>query len=135
MAQSRRMEPFKGRVLVAEDDPSVRRVILDQLEDAGYQVVEAEDGEEALQAIDSMERSSAINAIICDLRMPIVDGIAVVRYVREKYPAIPIIVLTGLFDPQLAECLQDRGVSEFLTKPVAQGVLVRALQHAIGNRG
>ena len=113
----------------------VRRVILDQLEDAGYQVVEAEDGEGVIQAVNSMERSSAIDAIICDLRMPKVDGIAVIRYVREKCPAIPIIVLTGLFDPQLAEGLLDRGVSEFLTKPIAQGVLVRALQHAIGDRG
>ena len=135
MASRERIEPFKGRVLVAEDDPSVRRVILGQLEDAGYQVVEAEDGEEALQAIGSMERSSAINAIICDIRMPTVDGIAVVRYVREKYPAIPIIVLTGLFDLPLTEGLLDRGVSEFLTKPIDQGVLVRALQHAIGDRG
>ncbi len=113
----------------------VRRVMLDQLDDAGYQVVEAEDGEEAIQSISSMERSSAFDAFICDLHMPKVDGIAVVRYVREKYPAIPIIVLTGLFDLPLTEGLLDRGVSEFLTKPIAHGVLVRAVQKAIGDQG
>ena len=108
---------MKHKILVVEDEEGVRKTIRLQLEGTNYEVLEAEDGERGIQVLDN-ENILEVDVIICDVRMPKVDGVEVVAYFRDNYASIPIIVLTGYPDVQLAVDFMKSGVVDYLVKPV-----------------
>jgi two-component system chemotaxis response regulator CheY len=75
-----------------------------------------------------------VDVIICDVRMPKVNGIEAVAYFRENYASIPIIVLTGYPDVQLAVDFMKGGVVDYLVKPVEKAKLVETVTKAARQR-
>ena len=82
---------FEKRVLVVEDDPGVREVIVATLEDAGYSVQSARDGAEALSLVDSEEP----DVITLDLNMPVMDGRSFYQALRDHGHASKVLVVSG----------------------------------------
>jgi len=124
-----------GRVLVVDDEADVRKAVRIALTKSGYEVIEAEDGEKATEVINSGDNPLDLDVIICDIRMPIVDGMESIKYFRNQFPSRPIIVLTGFPDVQLATQLFKYGVVDFLVKPVEREKLAAAVANAIKQRG
>ena len=124
---------MKHKILVVDDEEDIRKTIHRQLEGTIYEVLEAEDGEKAIKVLAS-ENILEVDVIICDVRMPKVNGIEAVAYFRENYASIPIIVLTGYPDVQLAIDFMKDGVSEYLVKPVEKDKLVEAVSKAARQR-
>jgi two-component system, chemotaxis family, chemotaxis protein CheY len=120
---------MKHKILVVEDEADIRKTIRLQLEGTIYEVLEAEDGEKGIQVLDN-ENVLEVVVIICDVRMPKVNGVEAVGYFRKNYPSIPIIVLTGYPDTQLAVDFMKDGVVEYLVKPVEKKALVEAVVKA-----
>jgi DNA-binding response OmpR family regulator len=116
-------------VLVAEDDPSVRMLIAYVLEDEGFEVVLAEDGERAL----SMAMTRSPDAILLDLMMPKLDGNEVLARLRasESTAAIPVLVLTGM-SGTAATALPG---THFVGKPFRPDDLVESLREVIAPGG
>ena len=85
----------KGRVLIVDDELSIRMPIRRNLLQAGLEVIEATDGEQAIAALREGDNALMVDAVLCDIRMPNVNGIDLIPYLRAQYPSIPIIVLTG----------------------------------------
>ena len=75
-----------------------------------------------------------LGAIICDIRMPKIGGVEAIAYFREAYPSTPVIVLTGYPDVRGSVDLMQKGVVEYLEKPVSPEQLVAAVQKAINER-
>ena len=125
----------RGRVLVIDDEPEVRKIVHLALEKNGYDVVEAEDGEKAIEAIRSGDNPLLTDVIICDVRMPKINGVEAVAFFREQFPSVPIIVLTGYPDMQLATSFIKQGVMEYLVKPVEKEKLVESVDKAMAARG
>ncbi|HZC82322.1 MAG TPA: response regulator [Nitrospiraceae bacterium] len=124
-----------GRILVVDDEASVRETVRLVLAHAGYEVIEAEGGAQAMETVRAGDNPSLLDAIILDLYMPKVHGQEVIFYLRSKFPAIPIIVLTGKPDvPDIFRSF-DEGVMDFLVKPVHPDNLLRAVAKAIQGRG
>ena len=123
-----------GRVLVVDDEPSVRSVVRMTLEKAGYDVLEAENGEEAIEAINTGENPLVLDCVICDLRMPKINGIDVITYFQKKYPHVPLIVLTGYPDTNMAVSFMRHGVMDYLVKPVEAERLKATVARAIEGR-
>jgi len=121
----------QGRVLIVEDEPDVRKTIRLVLEKAGYVVVEAEDGEQAIQAIRSGENPLLVDAIICDLVMPKVTGMEAIAYFRSQFPGVPILVLTGHASIENITELYKQGVVDYLVKPIAPEKLLAAVEKAV----
>ena len=134
MALGMHIKESKGRVLVVDDEPEVRKIVHLALEKNGYDVVEAEDGEKAIEAIRSGDNPLLTDVIICDVRMPKINGVEAVAFFREQFPSVPIIVLTGYPDMQLATSFIKQGVMEYLVKPVEKEKLLEAVDKAIANR-
>lgn len=86
-------EPTNGCVLVVEDEPQVREVMRDLLERAGYAVLEAENAEKGIAAINAGENPLVVDTVITDIDMG--RGIEAVAYFRTNYPHVPLIVMTG----------------------------------------
>lgn len=121
----------RGRVLVVDDEADVRKAVSLALTKSGYQVVEADDGKKAVEVISSDDNPLMVDVIICDIRMPNVNGVEAIAYFRRQYPALPIIVLTGFPDVQLATSLLKQGVADYVVKPVERDKLVAAVESAM----
>ena len=124
---------MKHKILVVDDEKEIRKTIRRQLEGTIYEILEADNGEKGIQVLAD-ENILEVDVIICDVRMPKVNGIEAVAYFRENYASIPIIVLTGYPDVQLAIDFMKDGVSEFLVKPVEKDKLVEAVGKAARER-
>ena len=134
MALGMHVKETKGRVLVIDDESEVRRIIRLALEKQGYDVVEAADGEKAIEVIRAGDNPLLTDVIICDVRMPKINGVEAVAFFREQFPSVPIIVLTGYPDMQLATSFIKQGVIEYLVKPVEKEKLVEVVDKAMSNR-
>ena len=114
------------KLLLIDDDPGIRKVMSITLEDAGYAVRTAASGEEGLALC--LESSPEI--VITDIRMPGMDGLEVLRCVKEKYPDIEVIVVTAFSELDFAVKALQLGASDFITKPVNDDALQVALKRA-----
>jgi CheY-like chemotaxis protein len=80
------------KVMVVEDDPFVREMAVAGLEDAGYEVIEAGNGGDALRLLQT---GIAVDALVTDIRLPGANGWAVARAYRERFPDLPVLYVTG----------------------------------------
>jgi CheY-like chemotaxis protein len=80
------------RILVVDDEPSSLKLICDFLRQDGYEVTQANDGAEAIELIEN----SQFDLVLSDVRMPRLDGVALVEHVRSRTPTLPIILMTGV---------------------------------------
>ncbi len=139
MSESKTAGMFSGReseglVLVVDDEPDVRKVVRMTLEKAGYDVVEAEDGARGIEEIQKGENSILLNLIITDIRMPNMNGIDVINYYKKEWPSVPIIVLTGFPDLEMATTMLQHGISDYLVKPVESEKLRASVAKALEQR-
>lgn len=100
-------------VLIADDDPSVRKTLRTIVTRRGYTVIEAEDGVGAIEVLGTR----SVDVIITDLMMPRASGFDVLRYARERHPSTPVIILTA--EGSIRDCVEAMraGAFNFLTKP------------------
>jgi DNA-binding NtrC family response regulator len=124
----------KGRVLIVDDEEIVRKVLRVMLTEAGYDVVEAEHGGQGIEKIGSDDNPLMVDAIICDIRMPKINGIEAIAFFRQQYPSVPILVLTGFPDTVMAADLMSKGVYDYLVKPIDRDKLVASVQGAMAQR-
>lgn len=123
-----------GRVLIVDDEPDIRKVVRMTLHKAGYDVLEAENGAKAIDTINTGENRLLLDVIICDIRMPKVNGIEAIAYLRQNYPRVPLIVLTGFPDTDMATSLLRQGVVDYLVKPVEGDKLKASVARAMEQR-
>jgi two-component system chemotaxis response regulator CheY len=104
------------------------------LQKAGYEVLEAENGERAIEIINYGENRLLLDVVICDIRMPKVNGVEAIAYFRSHYPRVPLIVLTGFPDADMATSFLRQGVVDYLVKPIEGEKLRAAVARAIEQR-
>jgi EAL domain-containing protein (putative c-di-GMP-specific phosphodiesterase class I) len=117
-----------ARVLVADDDESVRLLMGRILSSSGHEVVLAHDGEEALQ----LYSKSSIDLIVSDISMPRMDGLTLLRRVREDNEDIPFILLAGAPSADTAIDALRFHATEYLPKPIRPDQLLSSVTHALG---
>lgn len=98
-----------SRVLVVDDEAEVLQILRQMLRD--YEVITAENGEEALQAV----QDSPPDLVITDIRMPVMDGVELLPKLRERYPDVPVLALSGLVS---YEDIEEHGFDGFVAKPM-----------------
>lgn len=121
----------KGKVIVVDDESDVRDVIRLQLEQKGLNVLEAEDGQKAIEILKTGDNLVNVGLILCDIRMPKVNGVECIDYFKQEAPSIPIVVITGYPDTELAIGLMKKGVKDYLVKPVEKEKLLEVVDEQI----
>ena len=121
----------RGRVLIIDDEAEVREILKMHLESADYMVIEAQDGEDAINKMREGANLLQVGLIITDIRMPKVNGVEAIDYLRTNAPSKPILVLTGYPDTDLAISLFKKGVKEYLVKPIEKKVLLEKVQKVL----
>jgi PAS domain S-box-containing protein len=112
-------------IMVVDDEASVRTITRRTLEAFGYQVVVASNGAEAL--VKYVERQHEIAVVITDMMMPIMDGAALIRSLRNLNPALRIIAASGLHAEGRTVSGGDDGAQHFLPKPYTTGTMLEAV--------
>jgi len=102
------------RILVVDDDPGVRDVVRSMLETEGYTVSIAENGREALAAL----KTADFDVIITDLVMPEQEGIETIKVIRQDYPQVRVIAMSGAFGGDYLRIAGYLGAHGTLTKPL-----------------
>jgi two-component system, response regulator PdtaR len=115
-------------VLVAEDETLVRLLASDILSEAGYRVLEARDGQEALTIL---EVHDDVRGLVTDVSMPNVDGLSLAAIVRKRWPRIGIVVASGAMPEGRKLDIPD--YARLVPKPYSPDRLVAALEAAIAN--
>ena len=121
----------QGRILVVDDEAQIRKPIGLMLKNEGYEVVEAADGEDAIEKIGAGDNALMVDTILCDIRMPKINGDEAIAYFRDQFPTVPIVVMTGYPDVELAVSLMRKGVRDYLVKPVSKDELMSVIKKAV----
>ena len=130
---SKRQLPLMNNftILTVDDEPNIRTVLRMCLARDGFDVMEAADGKEAIEAIVS--NPLKIHLVITDIRMPIINGLEFIAYLTKEWPSIPIIALTGYPDTEMAVSLIRSGqVKDFLVKPITGDSLIHSVRRELG---
>ena len=122
------------RILIIDDEEEIRNIVKHHLSNAGYEVIEAENGEKAIQKINEGDNPLEVDCAICDIRMPEINGIEAIAYFKKEYPTLPIIVITGFPDTNMAVELLKKGAKDYLVKPVEKNRLLETVEKAIMQR-
>jgi PAS domain S-box-containing protein len=112
------------RILVVDDELSIRMLFRKVLERAGYEVVEAANGKAAMSRI----REGKVSLIITDLVMPEQEGVETIRQLRQTYPQIKVIAMSGAFGGRLLKTAELLGAQATLMKPVSPATILQVTQ-------
>lgn len=115
------------RILVVDDEESLRRILQVQLERGGYRSAAAADGEEAL----SLLANSQYDLVLTDLRMPRMSGLELLKQIRMSYPGLPVIILTAFATVENAVEAMQAGAYHYVTKPVRFEELSLVIERAL----
>jgi two-component system, OmpR family, KDP operon response regulator KdpE len=118
------------RVLVIDDEPAIRRFLRASLSAQGYQVIEAQTGQGALELF----RRNTPDVVVLDLGLPDGDGLDIIRDLRESGSAAPIIVLSSRTDEAGKVRALDLGADDYVTKPFGVEELLARLRAALRHR-
>jgi two-component system response regulator PilR (NtrC family) len=125
------------RILVAEDDPDMRALVAAVLRQSGYRVVEASDGTEILDRIESTiwsARPDQFGAIVSDINMPGLSGLDVLAALRCTYWDTPVVLMTAFGDDDARDEANGLGAVAVLDKPLKMEELKIAVQRAVSGR-
>ncbi len=120
-----------GKILIVDDDQDVRYIIKLALEKEGLHIIEAENGIEAIKVLKEGDNFMNVPLIITDIRMPEMNGIEYIDYLKRQAPGIQIIVITGYPDPEIAARLKQIGVRGYLVKPFDLPKLIHLVNELI----
>ena len=115
------------KILVVDDEEIVRRIVRLHLEREGWMGIEAADGVEALEIIEK----EPVALVLCDIKMPRMDGITFLKRIKERELLIPTIMLSGFVDMETAIEVMRQGAFDYLTKPIQRDVLILSVKRGL----
>jgi DNA-binding NtrC family response regulator len=124
------MDATKPTILVVDDEKNIRRTLRMVLEPEGYEVAEAESAEEALKLLEG----EPVDLGIFDIRLPGMDGLALLSRARELWRELPVVVISGHADTSDVVDAVKRGATDFFSKPVDRERVLVSVKNALSRR-
>jgi DNA-binding NtrC family response regulator len=120
----------RPRILVVDDDPAMREMLVCMLECSGYDAVGATDADDALFAL----QAHPFAAVVCDLHMPRRDGFSLLRAVPWVRPGTPVVLMTSFGSAETRAEAERAGAGAYLSKPFSSARLLEAIAQARSRR-
>ena len=121
-----------ARILVAEDDSSVRAFVVSALTLKGHEVIAEEDGGLAAETVDA--ENGRFDLLLSDIKMPIMDGIGLALHVAAKYPEMIIVLMTGFADQRERAHGLEALIYDVITKPFTLADLLQKVDDALAGK-
>ncbi len=119
------------RILVVDDEDAIREIVIAMLQSTGYQCQQAASGKQALALLNSGE---GFELVLSDLMMADMDGIGLLERTKEKYPEMPVVMVTAVHDISVALAAIRNGAYDYLLKPFEREQLLATVRRALENR-
>ncbi len=116
-----------ARILIADDELNIRKVLAATLRKEGHEVITAKDGQEAMDLLES----GKIQVVVTDLKMPRVDGLELLHHIQCHYPQTPVIMITAHGSINNAVEALKNGALDYITKPFDKEDLIRTINKAV----
>jgi CheY-like chemotaxis protein len=120
------------RILIADDEESMRLLVARAIAMDGHEIVTAEDGAEALEILTREE--GAFDLLLTDIKMPVMDGIALALAVARDFPRLTVLMMTGFADQRERASGLEAIVHDVITKPFAVADIRTAVADALASR-
>ncbi|MBI1807031.1 MAG: response regulator [Ignavibacteria bacterium] len=117
----------KLRILVVDDEDDLRNILSDVLEKTGYEIKSASNGEEAINLL----KKNRFDLTLLDIQMPNLNGIEVLKYIKQHFPATKSIMLTGYADLKHAMEAKEFGAVDFISKPYQLEEILSTIDRAL----
>lgn len=117
-----------NQILIVEDNPHMSSLLADTLEFFDYKGISAKDGEEALRKL----AEDSFDMVITDLRMPKMGGMDLLRAIKDKFPNLPVVVITGFGTDSSKSDALSAHADDFLSKPFKVDEIQELLQKHLG---
>jgi two-component system cell cycle response regulator CpdR len=121
-----------ARILIADDEESMRQLVARAIGMDGHETITAEDGAEALEIL--VRNNGAFDLLLTDIKMPVMDGIALALAARRDFPKLTILLMTGFADQRERASGLDAIVHDVITKPFAVADIRTAVADALASR-
>ena len=118
---------MEGRVLVVDDDPNVQEILREFLSAKGYEIITAGDGAEGLRRV----KEERPHLILLDIQMPKMDGLEVLRRLREIDKEVSVIMITSVNEQEIARKAMELGAFDYIVKPLDLPYLEQSLWYKI----
>src|SRR3972149_8074529 len=118
------------KILVVDDEDSIRQSLSDVLKDEGFEVMLASNGKESLEMLDS----NLPDLVILDIWMPMMDGTEVLKAIKAKYPALKVIMISGHGNIEAAVKAIKLGAYDYIEKPLSLEGILLTVKRALGER-
>lgn len=105
---------MSSKILLVDDEPAMLKMLKWRLETSGYEVIPALSGREALDKI----HETSVDFVITDVRMPMMDGLTLVRTIKQEYHYTPCIVMSGHGDMDMTQLAEQAGACGYIHKPI-----------------
>ena len=115
------------KILVVDDEERVRSILKAMLESKGYKIEVAEDGVVALEKL----QSNGFSMVICDIKMPKLDGFGVLKWVQENKPEIPIIFITAVEEKGAVIQAMQMGLADYIEKPFNMDMVLEVVEQEL----
>jgi len=122
-----------ARILIAEDEEAVRSLVARALSQDGHEVMTANDGAEALDVLT--RENGAFELLVTDIRMPVMDGIALALAAARDHPGLAILLMTGYADQRERASGLDALIHDVITKPFSLATIRGAVKEALAGAG
>jgi len=122
---------MNNKLLLIDDDVNISKMLSNVFLFEGYNIVTAENGKKGLELLTSQKD---IEVVICDIKMPEMDGEKVLEQIRLRQPLIPVIMLTGFLELETAVNVMRNGAFDYITKPVDNDQLLAVVEKAFQQR-
>lgn len=120
----------KDRILVVDDDPESRIILMRFLSLSNYEVETVESGREAIEQL----KSSEFNLVLTDMVMPEVDGLELLNIVKSYYPHVPVIMVTGRASIECKNEALEKGAEGVLLKPYTKDQLLNIVNESLAKK-
>lgn len=124
-----RSDTNRDLILVVEDNPNARKLLIHMLSSAGHGIIETDDGDEAIRLLDSHR----FDLVITDLALPNTTGFGIISHAQAKWPQLPVILVTGYLGKTAAEQIINEHV-EYIPKPIDRERLLAAVDRFVSHR-
>src|SRR5260370_26304540 len=134
MATPRQRKPLTvpvERILVVDDEEAIREIVSSMLTSAGYACAQAASG---LEALDILNAGAQFDLVLSDVMMAEMDGLGLLERAKERYPDVPVIMVTAVHDISVALGAIRNGAYDYLLKPFEREQLLATVRRALENR-
>ena len=120
----------KEKILIVDDDDGVREMLADFFEVLGFRSIVASNGREALDILDKHQ----VSLVISDIKMPVMDGIEMLRRIKKRHTDLDVILITGYEPDYSRNSVKEAGASDYIAKPFNIDLIERKVRLIMGRR-